>query len=104
MRQHELQSAESENSRKKQQTKLIVKDDENLFILPDFEDELEFTDFEVDEQRLGEIIQLELRRDSTTANFRHLSLTGLCGLTLTRTIIYKGAAINTAITTFDLAI
>lgn len=39
-----------------------------------------------------------------TANFFHLSLTGLCGLTLTQAIIFRGSAINTAVSTFGIAV
>ncbi|MDQ8199253.1 PrsW family glutamic-type intramembrane protease [Pelagicoccus enzymogenes] len=39
-----------------------------------------------------------------TANFLHLSLTGVCGLTLTQAILYRGSHINTAVSTFGLAV
>ncbi|WP_309025408.1 PrsW family glutamic-type intramembrane protease [Pelagicoccus sp. SDUM812002] len=39
-----------------------------------------------------------------TANFFHLSLTGICGLTLTQAFIYRGSYINSAVSTFGLAV
>lgn len=39
-----------------------------------------------------------------TANFFHSALTGICGLTLTQAFMYRGAAINTAVSTFGLAV
>ncbi len=39
-----------------------------------------------------------------TANFFHLSLTGICGLTLTQAVMYRGSYINTAASTFGLAV
>lgn len=39
-----------------------------------------------------------------TANFLHLSLTGLCGLTLAQAFMYRGSSINTAVSTFGLAV
>ncbi|MEN8662029.1 MAG: PrsW family glutamic-type intramembrane protease [Lentimonas sp.] len=39
-----------------------------------------------------------------TANFLHLSLTGLCGLALTRAVQHSGYYINQAINTFGLAV
>ncbi len=39
-----------------------------------------------------------------TANFLHLSLTGLCGLTLAQAFMYGGSSINAAVSTFGLAV
>lgn len=39
-----------------------------------------------------------------TANFLHLSLTGLCGLALCRAILHGGSAINAAVSTFGIAV
>ncbi|MDQ8182545.1 PrsW family glutamic-type intramembrane protease [Pelagicoccus sp. SDUM812005] len=39
-----------------------------------------------------------------TANFFHLALTGVCGLTLAQAYRYRGAYINTAVSTFGLAV